>query len=106
MYGSGEQEGKNSVSTNSDPSKRVLVDDAGVLTRANLHVNGNGVALANATISSAVNTYCIKDWVGFLGSCRPSIIDTNLFGTFEIRMRLAPNNVLWRNAGAAAITYQ
>ena len=48
----------------------------------------------------------MKDWVGFLGSCRPSIIDTNMFGSFEIRMRLAPNNVLWRNAGAAAVTYQ
>lgn len=106
MYGSGEQESKQAVSTNADPSLRVLVEDAGNVIRQSFHANA-AVATANqATLNYAKNTYCIKDWVGFLGSCRPSIIDTNLFGSFEIRMRLAPDNVLWRNVGTAAVTYE
>lgn len=104
MYGSGEQEGKQAVSTNADPSSRVIVGNDGTLTRQSFHVNA-AVTQDNATLNRAIDTYCIKDWVGFLGSCRPSIIDTNLFGSFEIRMRLAPNNVLWRNSGAENITY-
>lgn len=98
MYGSGEQEGKQAISTNADPSKRILMTDAGVMTRVNLTAGAEPVN--EPVANTAQNTYCIKDWVGFLGSCRPSIIDTNLFGTFEVRIRLAPNAVLWKNVAA------
>ena len=53
MYGCGEQEGKQAVSTNADPSSRVLVEDDGDVVRQSFHVNATVAAANQATLNYA-----------------------------------------------------
>jgi hypothetical protein len=47
------------------------------------------------------NQYAITNWLGFLGSVKPEILDTNLLGNVRIRITLAPADVLVSSATAA-----
>lgn len=48
--------------------------------------------------------FTICNWLGFLGSAQPSVLDTNLLGNVRIRITLAPTSVLVSSANAATGT--
>lgn len=47
----------------------------------------------------------IKNWLGWLGSVQPRLIDTSLLGTVKIYIRLAPTSVLAVSGAPASINY-
>lgn len=49
--------------------------------------------------------FCINNWLGFLGSVSPSIIDTSLLGNVRVRVTLASPNVLIQTAGATGANF-
>jgi hypothetical protein len=55
----------------------------------------NGAGSATAPVANAVNVpYCIHNFLGFMGSVQPSVIDTALLGNIRIHIHLANANVL------------
>ena len=85
------------LGSNNDPSVLFTMDNTGVITKKNTYAD-----LTDVAYNTFDQDYVIDDWVGFLGSSQPSIIDTNLFGSIEIQMRLAPADVCWvATAGTA-----
>ena len=67
--------------------------------------NANG-ALANVragAIQVADNSdngrqYIVRNWLSFLGTCATRVIDTSLFGTIKVEIRLAEPTILWASA--------
>lgn len=52
-------------------------------------------ALNQTAAANQTNTpYAICNWLGFLGSCQPQVLDTNLLGNVRIRITLATTSVL------------
>lgn len=88
---------------NADPSVYTHMTDAGAITKWCTYS-----ASANADINAFANNYVIDDFLGFLGTSQPSIIDTNILGEVVIKIRLAPSSVLWTSAniGTDAVDYQ
>lgn len=70
--------------------------------------NGNSGGTASGSAISVNNTsgvpFTICNWLGFLGSAQPSVLDTNLLGNVRIRITLAPTSVLVSSATAATGT--
>lgn len=60
--------------------------------------NAGNVSAPSANVSATPFTVC--NWLGFLGSCQPTVIDTNLLGNVRIRITLASANVLVSSATA------
>lgn len=88
------------VGSNNDPSVLYSMTEAGVITKKNTYADLT--TAGDIVYNTFDQDYVIDDWVGFLGSSQPSIIDTNLFGSIEIQMRLASADVCWvANAGTA-----
>lgn len=52
------------------------------------------------TATAAAQQYAITNWLGFLGSCKPEVLDTNLLGNVRIRITLASPSVLVSSATA------
>jgi hypothetical protein len=80
--------------TNPDPSVYTSMGVDGVITRYNTYTN----QAADATVNSFAGHYCWNNSTfanSFLGTCEPSILDTNLFGNIEIHITLAGPNVLF-----------
>lgn len=67
--------------------------------RRGLLQNGFNIAAPVANVSGIPYTIC--NWLGFLGSCQPQVLDTNLLGNVRIRITLASANVLISSATAA-----
>jgi hypothetical protein len=57
------------------------------------------VAAPTANLTNVPYTIC--NWLGFLGSAQPTVLDTNLLGNVRIRITLANTNVLVSSATAA-----
>ena len=49
--------------------------------------------------------YTIVNWLGFLGSAQPQILDTNLLGNVRIRITLSPTNILATAGTITGTTY-
>lgn len=49
--------------------------------------------------------FCIMNWLGFLGSCKPNILDTSLLGNVRVRMTLAGGQILPASATATGASY-
>ena len=88
------------LGSNNDPSVLYKMDEKGVITKKNTYANLTDAG--DVVYNTFEQDYVIDDWVGFLGSSQPSIIDTNLFGSIEIQMRLAPADVCWVAGGGTA----
>lgn len=58
-----------------------------------------GTITGGAFVSGTPFTIC--NWLGFLGSCQPQVLDTNILGNVRIRITLASTNVLISSATAA-----
>jgi hypothetical protein len=89
------------MGTNPDPSVYTILNNDGTIFKSSTKFT-----TGDQNKNNFRGTYCINSWVGFL-DCSPSIIDTNLLGSVEIIMKMAPPTVLW-SAGvdpADAIDY-
>jgi hypothetical protein len=65
--------------------------------------NASDVVAPSANIaSSAPVPFMIANWLGFLGSCKPEILDTNLLGNVRIRITLSSPSVLVSSTAVAA----
>lgn len=89
------------VGTNADPSLILDMTEAGVVTKYPTYVN-----TASRSVNSFKRNYQINDWIGMLGSCEPSIIDTNLLGQVEIVIQWASADVLWVSPTLAGVNYK
>ena len=79
------------VGINADPSVYTHMDQTGVIVKHNTYVNHP----TSGPINGMQGHYCWNDFIGFLASCEPSILDTNLLGSVEIHITLSPANVLF-----------
>lgn len=61
--------------------------------------NAGNVSAPSANVTTAV-PFTICNWLGFLGSAQPNVLDTNLLGNVRIRITLANANVLVSSATA------
>ena len=73
------------------------------MSRAIYSVNGGPITAADPQDYSSDNSvetpFCIDEWVGFLGECKPSIIDTSLLGSLTLKFYLAGDSVLSQSGG-------
>ena len=87
--------------TNPDPSVYVGMAESGVITRNNTY------AVTGSAISNTFQGhYCWNNSTfanSFLGTCEPSILDTNLMGNIEIHITLAGPNVLFASGLTAPV---
>lgn len=60
--------------------------------------NAGNVSAPSANVTSV--PFTIVNWLGFLGSAQPQILDTNLLGNVRIRITLATPSVLVSSAAA------
>jgi hypothetical protein len=70
--------------------------------RRGLLQNGLNVDAPSANASNVPFTVC--NWLGFLGSAQPVVLDTNLLGNVRVRITLANTNVLVSSAATATGT--
>lgn len=96
-----EGKGKHNTGTNYDPSKKFIGGAAQLAYPS--------VTLANVATDAARDrqTYVIRNWLGLLGgNASTTCIDTNLIGSVQIRITLAPATILTlgRNGRAAHAT--
>lgn len=96
----GYREAMKELNVNADPSVISTIDNTGAITTYNTYKS-----TGQADQDKFKGSYTINDYIGFLGECSPSIIDTNLFGTIEIHIKLAPATILFREGGATASDY-
>lgn len=61
--------------------------------------NASNVSAPSANVTTAV-PFTICNWLGFLGSVQPTVLDTNLLGNVRIRITLASASVLVSSATA------
>lgn len=87
-----EAAGRKNAGENYDPSKK-FIDVAGTNTAL---LGYPSVALAAVTDQAKdKGTYVIRNWLGLLGgNASTTCVDTNLIGTVQIRITLAPPSVL------------
>jgi hypothetical protein len=62
-----------------------------------------GDVVAPAANVSAVQ-YAITNWLGFLGSVKPEVLDTNLLGNVRIRITLAPTDILVATGAVSSVS--
>lgn len=68
-----------------------------VTNRRKILQNSSVVTAPAANVTTAV-PFTITNWLGFLGSCKPEVLDTNLLGNVRIRITLASPSVLVSSA--------
>lgn len=64
-----------------------------VTNRRKILQNATDVVVPTANVTVAV-PFTITNWLGFLGSCKPEVLDTNMLGNVRIRITLASASVL------------
>jgi hypothetical protein len=88
------------LANNVDPSVYTFLDNTGALTVSTMRNPNTGTAAVNTNANRSSGDYIIDEWLGFLSSSSPSIIDTNILGQVEIVIKLHNgNNVLWGAKG-------
>jgi hypothetical protein len=61
---------------------------------------------SNVATYATYKQFCIKQWLGFIGSAQPQCLDTSILGTVRLHISLAPNSVLIKDTyGAGTATY-
>lgn len=70
-----------------------------VTNRRKIMQSGSDAVAPSANQTSV--PFTIVNWLGFLGSCKPEVLDTNLLGNVRIRITLASPSVLVSSATAA-----
>lgn len=69
----------------------------------------NSTAIPAATLPTGVvysnAPFQIKNWLGWLGTVQPRLIDTSLLGTVKIYIRLAPTSVLCVSGAPTSVNY-
>jgi hypothetical protein len=75
-----------------------------VTNRRKILQNANDVSAAPTANVTNVQ-YCIQNWLGFLSSCKPNVLDTSLLGNVRIRITLAGTPVLPLSASATGASY-
>lgn len=83
------------VGTNPDPSVYSTMTEEGVVTKYARHI-----PTASTPVNQFTDEYVIDDWIGFIGTCKPRIWNTNICGTMEIHIKWASAAVLWGTAGS------
>lgn len=73
--------------------------------RAVLQKSLNVAAALGNSVLETNTPYTIVNWLGFLGSAQPTVLDTNLLGNVRIRITLSPSTILI-TGGAVAPTAQ
>jgi hypothetical protein len=68
-----------------------------VTNRRKILQNATDVVVPTQNVTTAV-PFTITNWLGFLGSCKPEVLDTNLLGNVRIRITLASPSVLVSSA--------
>ena len=96
-YKCGYNEKIKDVGINGDPSVKTYMSDAGLITKYNTFVK-TGVV----DVNRFKDNYVINDWLGFLGSSQPSIINTGLTGTIEIQIQLESGKVCFQQGTGVA----
>lgn len=66
--------------------------------------NSTAVA-ADPTAAQAATQYCIQNWLGFLGSVKPSVLDTALLGNVRVRITLAGTTCLAKSASCTGESF-
>lgn len=66
--------------------------------------NASDVAVPAANVSTGVQ-FCIQNWLGFLGSCKPSVLDSSLLGNVRVRLTLTGPQALVTSSGTAGAGY-
>jgi len=89
------------MGTNPDPSLYLDMTDAGVVSKYPTYKQ-----TTNTNINSFKRNYQINDWIGFLGSCEPSITDTNILGQVEIVIQWESTDVLWVTPTVTGYNYE
>jgi hypothetical protein len=80
-------------------------------TTVGTDANNRRSILQNAADSGVPNAYtvdkqfCINNWLGFIGSVSPNVIDTSLLGNVRLRISLATPNVLVQSSDCAGASY-
>lgn len=85
--------------------RRILQNATEVgLAAGNLPGITGAIAAGNIANQAAV-PFTITNWLGFLGSCKPEVLDTNLLGNVRVRITLAPTSVCVFGTNTTAATY-
>jgi hypothetical protein len=83
---------------NSDPSVKPIYDNA---TGALAYVNTMVMAANNQNRTDNNRQFVVRNWLGFLGTCTPKVINTAFFGNVVIEIHLEEPNILWKTAAIA-----
>jgi hypothetical protein len=59
---------------------------------------------SNTTRYAAYNQFCIKNWLGFIGTAQPQCLDTSILGTIRLHITLASNSVLTKGVYSEGTT--
>lgn len=79
-------------------NRRAILQNA---TNVSAPTGNVGGAAAGAAIPTTGGTpFAVCNWLGFLGSAQPTVLDTNLLGNVRIRITLSSANVLVSSATA------
>lgn len=76
-----------------------------VISRRKVLQNSADLPIGGPTANANKEQFAIHNWLGFLGSVKPSILDTSLLGNVRMRITLAGTNVLELNSGATNPSY-
>lgn len=63
-------------------------------------IGNSSVAASNTLVNS--QRYCVRQWLGFIGSAQPRCLDLSMLGTVRIHITLAGNEVLMKHASGTA----
>jgi hypothetical protein len=90
------------MSGTSSDFKRQVMCNGGLNVQEKIEaVSGSGWSIANETGTR----YAIHTWLGFLGSCRPRLIDASVMNPLKVTIELAPSQILVQNATATNPSY-
>lgn len=67
--------------------------------------NGQGLTAVAQIANVTTQQFAIHNFLGFIASAQPSVIDSALLGTVRLRITLSPATVLTTNATAANASY-
>lgn len=85
---------------NTDPSKKPIYNN----------VDGTLAYISPMTTDAVNNSennrqFIVRNWIGFLGTCTPKVINTAFFGNVVIEIHLEEASILWKSAAIAAANH-
>lgn len=76
-----------------------------VVNRRRILQNGANNIGPGSTADATSKQYAIQNWLGFLGSAKPNVLDTSLLGNVRIRITLSSPAVLVKQLATAGESY-